>query len=225
MMVGKMENLEAGILDEDILEKDALENDILEMDTLEKDTLEKNISEQLMGDMEDHITFIVLVEIENELDLAFEDNNFIVTVQELDIMDTLQEDGDFSNFFPNDAEDVESSNSKLLVEVEIMLDLQEEIKSLEEEEIYLKEDIDIMEQKQMNGYDADISEEDEEEGVKKDNDGVHYEHSCKRTYMFNPRYSHLPYSNLSSIVVQVLKGHFFRLQKFVILPCHRKNWA
>ena len=185
MMVGKMEDLEEGILEEDILEEDILEKDILE----------KDISERLMEDMEDHITFIVpkeglaLDKIENELDLTFEDNDFLVIVQELD-MDTLQ-GGDLSKLILNDARNVESSNSRLLVELEIMLDPQEEIKSLEEEEIYLKENSDCIEQSKINGYDADISEEEEEKVVEEDDNGVHYEHSCKRTYMFNPRCSTL----------------------------------
>ena len=180
MMVGKMEDLEEGILEEDILEKDILEEDI---------------SERLMEDMEDHITIIVpkeglaLDKIENELDLTFEDNDFLVIVQELD-MDTLQ-GGDLSKLILNDARNVESSNSRLLVEVEIMLDPQEEIKSLEEQEIYLKENSDCIEQSKINGYDADISEEEEEKVVEEDDNGVHYEHSCKRTYMFNPRCSTL----------------------------------
>ena len=198
----------------------------LEVGTLEKDILEKDIPERLMEDAEDHITFIVpeerlvfLDKIENELNLTFEDNDFFVTVQELDFMDTLQ-DGDFSKSIPNDAKNVDASNSRLLEEVEIMLDPKEEIKSLEEEEIYFEEDIDIAEQNKMYSYDADISEEEEEKGVEK-NDGVHYEHSCKRTYMFNPRCPHLLFTFAST-------GHTF--PSFSTIQPHRpkaskKRWT
>ena len=54
--------------------------------------------------------------------LTFEDDHFFVTVQELDNMDNLQNE-DFSRLIPkNDLKRDESLNSRLLMEVEILLD-------------------------------------------------------------------------------------------------------
>ena len=114
---------------------------------------------------------------------TFEDDHFFVTVQELGL-DNLQNE-DFSK---NDQKSDESSNSRQLMEVEILLDPQ---KLLVEEDEPLK----MEENKKMFGYDEDVSEEEEEEAVQ--NEGVHYKHSCKRTYMFNPRFPHLSFTYLS----------------------------
>ena len=120
---------------------------------------------------------------------TFEDDHFFVTVQELDL-DNLQ-NGDLSK---NDQKSNESSNSKQL-EVEILLDPQKEIKLLVEEDEPLK----MEENKKMFGFDEDVSEEEEEEAV--ENEDVHYKHSCKRTYMFNPRFPHLSFTYLYWTVV------------------------
>ena len=117
---------------------------------------------------------------------TFEDDHFFVTVQELDL-DNLQNE-DFSK---NDQKSDESSNSRQLMEVEILFDPQKVIQLLVEEDEPLK----MEENKKMFGFDEDVSEEEEEEAV--ENEDVHYKHSCKRTYMFNPRFPHLSFTYLS----------------------------
>ena len=121
---------------------------------------------------------------------TFEDDHFFVTVQELDL-DNLQNE-DFSK---NDHKSDESSNSRQLMEVEILLDPQKVIQLLVEEDEPLK----MEENKKMFGFDEDVSEEEEEEAV--ENEDVHYKHSCKRTYMFNPRFPHLSFTYLYWTVV------------------------
>ena len=74
--------------------------------------------------------------------LTFEDEHFFVTVQELDSLN----DGDFSKIIPNE----ESLNSRLLMDVEIILDPVEGFKLLEEED----KPLEIMRQSSMHGYDA-----------------------------------------------------------------------
>ena len=118
--------------------------------------------------------------------LTFEDDDFVVTVQELE-SETLQ-DGNFSKSLQTETEREDSS--KTMIDLEIMFIPQDEIELLVEESEYLTEKFEMFEQQEMHEYDADDSEDEGEEEQKGDeqNGGVHYKHSCKRTYMFNPRF-------------------------------------
>ena len=157
------------------------------------DIPEKLVVVGSMEDLEDIITssvteetqFLDKEESEQSRPLTFEDDDFFVTVQELE-MDTFQ-DGDFSKSL---RAETEREDSMLLMDVEIMFEPQEEIEILVEESEYLIEQFEMFEQQEMHEYDADDSEDGGEEEQKGDeqNGGVHYKHSCKRTYMFNPRF-------------------------------------
>ena len=109
--------------------------------------------------------------------LTFEDDDFLVTIQELDL-DNLQ-GREFELSHNNYAEDF--LDLEPLMSVEIVLEPEKEIEILAGGD---DEQAAVGQNNEAEVFESPISEEVVVEGK---NDGVHILHSCKRTYIFDTR--------------------------------------